>query len=214
MKKILYLALLSAVVMMTASCGNTAKQNGSAPNDSSDSTGEVIENEEIAAVSGDTVPVSSDDTKAIMQLIFKAYYDPMLTAETERIYSSTMLDRFKELGISGEISRTDLMSNDLKGVWNSFNQLDPEVIMEFLDWDLFYCGQDIYELQVTVDKIDFESDNRAEATVKVVNSGQLSPVSFKLVKDKSGLWLFDDITWKNAAEYVKEPMRAYAKAHK
>lgn len=200
--------------MMTASCGNTAKQNGSAPNDSSDSTGEVIENEEIAAVSGDTVPVSSDDTKAIMQLIFKAYYDPMLTAETERIYSSTMLDRFKELGISGEISRTDLMSNDLKGVWNSFNQLDPEVIMEFLDWDLFYCGQDIYELQVTVDKIDFESDNRAEATVKVVNSGQLSPVSFKLVKDKSGLWLFDDITWKNAAEYVKEPMRAYAKAHK
>lgn len=214
MKKILYFAVTVAIMVMTSACGNSSKKDNSAAKSDGDSICRVIENEELPTVTQDTVPVSSDDTKAIMQLIFKAYYDPMLTAETERVYSSAMLDRFKQLGISGEVSRTDLMSDDLKGVWNSFIQLDPELIMEFLDWDLFYCGQDVYELQVTVDKIDFESDRRAEATVKVVNSGQLSPVSFKLLKNNSGLWLFDDITWKNAAEYVKEPMRAYVKANK
>lgn len=215
MKKIvLHFSVLFAVAMMTA-CGSSSKSKSSATGEAgNDTTCNVIAAEELPAVGQETVAVSADDTRAIMTLIYKAYYDPTLTAETERVYSSTMLDRFNELGIKGDIRRPDLMSDDLKGVWNSFHLLDPDLMMEFLDWDLFYCGQDIYELQVTVDNIDFESDRKAEATVKVVNSGELTPVGLKLVKDNSGLWKFDDITWKNASEYIKEPMRAYVKTHK
>lgn len=214
MNRILYFAVTLTVVVMLAACGSSSKNNTSNAANESDSTIMAIEKEELPKVSQDTVPVAADDTKAIMKLIYKAYYDPTLTAETERVYSAAMLDRFRELGISGDVRRPDLMSDDLKNVWNSFHLLDPDLMIDFLDWDLFYCGQDIYELQVTVDNIDFESDRKAEAMVKVVNSGELTPVGLKLVKDNSGLWKFDDITWKNAAEYIKEPMRAYVKAHK
>lgn len=200
--KIFHVSAIIVLLAIVTSCtGSSSKQNSSS--DSADST-------ELAAK--EPIEVLGNDPKqagAIKRTILLAYFDPTLTPETERIYSKSMLNQFKELGFKNEVNRTDLMSDDFKKTWDQFNRLDPETMMEFLDWDLFYCGQDIYELRVTIEKISFDSENQATANLKVVNGDQVSPVAIKLTKNSADEWKIDDITWKNSDEFVKEPMKKY-----
>ncbi len=195
--------ILSAIV---ASCtGNSSKKNTG--NETTDST-ELAAKEPIEVLENDP-----KQTDAIKRTILLAYFDPTLTPETERIYSKSMLNQFKELGFKNEVKRTDLMSDDFKKTWDQFNRLDPEAMMEFLDWDLFYCGQDVYELDVTIDKITFDTESAASANIKVVNSDQTTPVTIKLIKNSAGDWKIDDMTWKGTTEFVKQPMKKYTASY-
>ncbi|MDE7368266.1 MAG: DUF3828 domain-containing protein [Muribaculaceae bacterium] len=195
--------ILSAIV---ASCtGNSSKKNTG--NETTDST-ELAAKEPIEVLENDP-----KQTDAIKRTILLAYFDPTLTPETERIYSKSMLNQFKELGFKNEVKRTDLMSDDFKKTWDQFNRLDPEAMMEFLDWDLFYCGQDIYDLNVTIDKILFDSETSATANIKVTNSDQTTPLTIKLIQAPSGNWKIDDITWKSTTEFVKQPMKKYTASY-
>ncbi|MDE6225616.1 MAG: hypothetical protein K2M25_05705 [Muribaculaceae bacterium] len=200
--KIFHVSAIIVLSSIIASCGgSSSKQNSSS--DSADST-ELAAKEHIEVLENNPKQID-----AIKRTILLAYFDPTLTAETERVYSKSMLNQFKELGFKNEVNRTDLMSDDFKKTWNQFNRLDPEAIMEFLDWDLFYCGQDIYELRVTIEKISFDSENQATANLKVVNGDQVSSVAIKLTKNSADEWKIDDITWKNGNEFVKDPMKKY-----
>ncbi|MBD5199118.1 MAG: DUF3828 domain-containing protein [Bacteroidales bacterium] len=200
--KIFHVSAIIVLLAIVTSCtGSSSKQNSSS--DSADST-ELAAKEPIEVLGNDP-----KQTDAIKRTILLAYFDPTLTPETERIYSKSMLNQFKELGFKNEVNRTDLMSDDFKKTWDQFNNLDPEAIMEFLDWDLFFCGQDIYELNVTIDKILFDSETSATANIKVTNSDQTTPLTIKLIQAPSGDWKIDDITWKNSDEFVKEPMKKY-----
>ncbi|MBD5379211.1 MAG: hypothetical protein HDR74_04860 [Bacteroides sp.] len=194
-------AIILLLTIVTSCTGSSSKQNSSS--DSADST-ELAAKEPIEVLENNPKQID-----AIKRTILLAYFDPTLTPETERIYSKSMLNQFKELGFKNEVSRTDLMSNDFKKTWNQFNRLDPEAMMEFLDWDLFYCGQDIYELRVTIEKISFDSENQATANLKVINGDQVSPVAIKLTQNSTDDWKIDDITWKSTTEFVKKPMKEY-----
>lgn len=200
--KIFHVSAIILLSSIVASCaGSSSKQNSSS--DSADST-EMTVPTPLEALENDTT-----ETDAIKRTILLAYFDPTLTPETERIYSKSMLNQFKELGFKNEVNRTDLMSDDFKKTWNRFNRLDPEAMMEFLDWDLFYCGQDIYDLNVTIDKILFDTETSATANIKVTNSDQTTPLTIKLIQATSGDWKIDDITWKSTTEFVKKPMKEY-----
>lgn len=200
--KIFHVSAIIVLLTIVTSCtGSSSKQNSSS--DSADST-ELAAKEPIEVLENDP-----KQTDAIKRTILLAYFDPTLTPETERIYSKSMLNQFKELGFKNEVKRTDLMSDDFKKTWDQFNNLDPEAVMEFLDWDLFFCGQDIYDLNVTIDKILFDTETQATANLKVVNSDQITPVAIKLTKNSADEWKIDDITWKNSDEFVKEPMKKY-----
>ena len=205
--KIFHVSAIIVLLAIVTSCtGSSSKQNSSS--DSADST-ELAAKEPIEVLGNDP-----KQTDAIKRTILLAYFDPTLTPETERVYSKSMLNQFKELGFKNEVNRTDLMSDDFKKTWDQFNRLDPEAMMEFLDWDLFYCGQDIYELRVTIEKISFDSENQATANLKVVNGDQISPVAIKLTQNSADEWKIDDITWKNSDEFVKEPMKKYVAKNK
>lgn len=204
--KIFQISVIIILSALVASCsGNSSKKN--TDNNSTDST-ELIVSAPLEALEND-----SQENDAIKRTILLAYFDPTLTPESERVYSKSMLNQFKQSGFKHEVKRTDLMSDDFKKVWNQFNNLDPETIMEFLDWDLFYCGQDVYELDVTIDKVLFDSDSTASANIKVVNGDQTTPVTVKLTKNGAGDWKIDDITWKGSAEFVKQPMKKYTASH-
>ena len=197
---------VSAIILLSsiiASCGGSSSKKNSANASSADSTDMTV-TAPLEALENDP-----KQTDAIKRTILLAYFDPTLTPETERVYSKSMLNQFKELGFKNEVKRTDLMSDDFKKTWDQFNRLDPEAIMEFLDWDLFYCGQDIYDLNVTIDKILFDSETSATANTKVTNSDQTTPLTIKLIQAPSGNWKIDDITWKSTTEFVKKPMKEY-----
>lgn len=201
--KIFHVSAIIVLLAIVTSCTGSSSKKDSANASSADST-ELAAKEPIEVLEND-----STETDAIKRTILLAYFDPTLTPETERIYSKSMLNQFKELGFKNEVKRTDLMSDDFKKTWDQFNRLDPETMMEFLDWDLFYCGQDIYELRVTIEKLSFDSETQATANLKVVNSDQITPVAIKLTKNSADEWKIDDITWKNSDEFVKEPMKKY-----
>ncbi|MDE5810569.1 MAG: hypothetical protein K2H59_09885 [Muribaculaceae bacterium] len=199
--KIFHVSAIILLLAIVTSCTGSSKQNSSS--DSADST-ELAAKEPIEVLENDL-----KQTDAIKRTILLAYFDPTLTPESERVYSRSMLNQFNELGFKNEVNRTDLMSDDFKKTWNRFNRLDPEAMMEFLDWDLFYCGQDIYDLNVTIDKILFDTETSATANIKVTNSDQTTPLTIKLIQVTSGDWKIDDITWKNGNEFVKKPMKKY-----
>lgn len=201
--KIFHVSAIIVLLAIVTSCTGSSSKKDSANASSADST-ELAAKEPIEVLEND-----STETDAIKRTILLAYFDPTLTPETERIYSKSMLNQFKELGFKNEVKRTDLMSDDFKKIWNQFNNLDPEAVMEFLDWDLFFCGQDIYDLNVTIDKILFDSETSATANIKVTNSDQTTPLTIKLIQAPSGDWKIDDITWKNSDEFVKDPMKKY-----
>lgn len=204
--KIFHVSAIIVLLAIVTSCtGSSSKKGSEAKNDST----EMALPAPLEALENDPT-----ETDAIKRTILLAYFDPTLTPETERVYSKSMLDLFNKLGFKNEVNRTDLMSDDFKKTWNQFNRLDPEAIMEFLDWDLFYCGQDIYDLNVTIDKILFDTETQATANLKVVNSDQITPVAIKLTKNSADEWKIDDITWKNSDEFVKEPMKKYVAKNK
>lgn len=201
--KIFHVSAIIVLLAIVTSCTGSSSKKDSANASSVDSTDMTVP-APLEALENDTT-----ETDAIKRTILLAYFDPTLTPETERIYSKSMLNQFKELGFKNEVKRTDLMSDDFKKTWDQFNRLDPETMMEFLDWDLFYCGQDIYELRVTIEKLSFDSENQATANLKVVNGDQVSSVAIKLTKNSADEWKIDDITWKNGNEFVKGPMKKY-----
>lgn len=201
--KIFHVSAIIVLLTIVTSCTGSSSKKDSAYVSSADSTDMTVP-APLEALENDTT-----ETDAIKRTILLAYFDPTLTPETERIYSRSMLNQFKELGFKNEVNRTDLMSDDFKKTWNRFNRLDPEAMMEFLDWDLFYCGQDIYDLNVTIDKILFDTETSATANIKVTNSDQTTPLTIKLIQATSGDWKIDDITWKNSDEFVKKPMKEY-----
>lgn len=201
--KIFHVSAIILLLAIVTSCTGSSSKKDSANVSSADSTDMTV-TAPLEALENDP-----KQTDAIKRTILLAYFDPTLTPETERVYSKSMLDQFNELGFKNEVNRTDLMSDDFKKTWNRFNRLDPEAMMEFLDWDLFYCGQDIYDLNVTIDKILFDTETSATANIKVTNSDQTTPLTIKLIQAPSGDWKIDDITWKNSNEFVKKPMKEY-----
>lgn len=201
--KIFHVSAIIVLLAIVTSCTGSSSKKDSANASSADSTDMTV-TAPLEALENDP-----KQTDAIKRTILLAYFDPTLTPETERVYSKSMLDQFNELGFKNEVNRTDLMSDDFKKTWNRFNRLDPEAMMEFLDWDLFYCGQDIYDLNVTIDKILFDTETSATANIKVTNSDQTTPLTIKLIQAPSGDWKIDDITWKNSNEFVKKPMKEY-----
>ena len=204
--KIFKISSILVILLIVVSCSSnsTKKSSGNEANDSTETTIPAP----LEALENDTV-----ENDAIKRVIFLAYYDPTLTPESERVYSKTMLNQFKQFGFNKEVKRTDLMSDDFKKTWNQFNNLDPETVMEFLDWDLFFCGQDIYDLNVTIENILVDTETSATANIIVINGDQTTPVAVKLIKNTADEWKIDDMTWKGSDEFVKQPMKKYTASH-